>query len=241
MITFSILVKTYNRKNKDNFSLVKRSLNSILNQTYQNYKLFLIGDRYDNQKDFDYYCSMFPKDKISFVNLPIAKERDDKTLTGHSLWYSAGVNSTKVGVKMMVDQGFIYYARLDDDDYWYPNHLQVLADGYKKFPESAFVYTNSLYKKGGKMVRFPPENVKLGYNNLPPRPKRLIQSTTSWRLDKINIPPRTTREQGRVFPGDADLWERINAHCKKNGYKTLYIPTTTVVHDEEGSILRGSR
>lgn len=146
MITFSILVKTYNRKNKDNFSLVKRSLNSILNQTYQNYKLFLIGDRYDNQKDFDYYCSMFPKDKISFVNLPIAKERDDKTLTGHSLWYSAGVNSTKVGVKMMVDQGFIYYARLDDDDYWYPNHLQVLADGYKN-SQNPHLYILTLYIK----------------------------------------------------------------------------------------------
>lgn len=241
MIKFGILMKTYKRKKEDNVALVKRSIGSILKQTYQNYKLFLVGDRYEDDKEFQYFCSLLPKEKISYINLPIAMERDDATLRGRELWYSAGANATKTGVKMMKDEGFIYYARLDDDDYWYPNHLETLVEGYTNFPEAAFIYTNSLYKKGNSLVRFPPDNVPLKYDNLPPRPRRLIQSTTSWRLDKIDVPPRTVREQGRVFPGDADMWERVNAICKKNNYKTLYIPRTTAVHDDEGSILRGNR
>jgi hypothetical protein len=132
----------------------------------------------------------------------------------------------------MKENNIFHHCRLDDDDYWLPNYLQLINCGYTMFPESVYVYTNALYI--GRT--FPFENVSplLKYDNLPPRPEKVIQSSVSWRLDKIPLMPRTCLEQGRVFPGDADLWERMGLFFKDNNLKTLYIPLTTVIKDSEG-------
>lgn len=97
--------------------------------------------------------------------------------------------------------------------------------------------------KKSNFITFPKELVSpyLNYDNLFPRPKKLIQSSASWRLDKIDLLPRTPKEQGRMYPADADLWDRLKPYCEKNKLKTLYVPLTTVVHDIEGSLMREDR
>lgn len=240
-ITYGILVKSYMRKSGKSPDYVKRCFESIMNQTYDNFKIFFIGDKYENNEEFTQLCSLVPKDKIIAVNLPIAAERDNPKLTGRSLWCSAGANASKFGMNLMRENGIFHHCRLDDDDYWLTNHLEMINLGYTMFPESVYVYTNALYTDPSGVTRvFPTENVSplLEYNNLPPRPEKLIQSSASWRLDKIPLMPRTCLEQGRVYPGDADLWERMSVYFRENSLKTLYIPLTTVIKDSEGSLLK---
>lgn len=235
-ITYGILVKSYKRKNGSSPEYVKRCFDSIMNQTYKNFKVFFIGDKYEDEQEFQNLCSLIPEEKIIAVNLPVAAERDDPRLTGRALWCSAGANAAKFGMNLMKENNIFHHCRLDDDDYWLPNHLQLINSGYTMFPESVYVYTNALHL--GRT--FPLENVSplLAYDNLPPRPEKVIQSSVSWRLDKIPLMPRTCLEQGRVFPADADLWQRMGLFFKDNNLKTLYIPLTTTVHDTEGYQMR---
>lgn len=242
-ICFGILVKTYKRKSVDNSKIVSRALLSILNQTYKNYKVFFIGDRYEDEKEFLELSALIPKDKIVAYNHDVALERESSSLRGENLWVCAGINTTRLGVRMMRQHGITHYARLDDDDFWKPNHLEVLSKGYNEFPEAVFVYTKSLFSNSRKQVPIgeikrvlPSENVKLGYNNLIPRSARVVQSSTSWRLDKVSILPRYPHEQMKVFPADADMWDRFSNLCSHANLKVLHIPEVTVVKDFEGHI-----
>jgi glycosyltransferase involved in cell wall biosynthesis len=237
MSKFGIVMTTYMRQDNSSLKKLKRSLQSILDQTYKNWKLFLIGDNYEDKNEFLEVCKLIPEDKITFINLPYAAERDSGKFVGKSLWCSAGANASNVGIEQSIKEGYEIHCHLDDDDIWLPYHLEMLNIGYTNFPESVFVYTNAYYVDRNNYARlFPTENVSklLDYNNLLPRPEKLIHSSASWKLNEIPFRHENTLEQGRVFPGDAHMWERINKFCKKNNLKTLYIPLTTVIKDSEG-------
>jgi glycosyltransferase involved in cell wall biosynthesis len=236
-IQYGVLIKTYKRKNNSTPDYLTRCLKSVVNQSYSNFKVFLIGDKYEDSEEFNKLSSLVPPEKLIAINLPVAPERDNPNLQGKALWCSAGAHAAKYGMNLMKEKGIFHHCRLDDDDFWLPNHLEMLNQGYTMFPESVYVYCNALYTNpSGHTRTFPPENISplLRYDNLPPRPERVIQSAASWRLDKIPIMPRTVLEQGRVYPGDADLWQRMRVYFNENNLKTLYIPLTTVIKDSEG-------
>lgn len=239
--TFGIVMTTYYRKNNATLQKITRAINSIKNQTYKNWKLFLIGDHYENEEEFQLICSLLPKEKITAINLPFAAERENINFQGHSLWCSAGANASNTGIEQTIKENILLHCHMDDDDEWLPFHLELLNMGYTSYPDSVFIYTNALYTDRNKNTRiYPTEYISpfLQYNNLPPRPEKLIHSTASWKLDKIPFRHRNTIEQGRIFPGDADMWERINKFCIDNQYKTLYIPITTIVKYDEAEMLK---
>jgi glycosyltransferase involved in cell wall biosynthesis len=240
MKKFAIVLCTYYRKNGSTFSKISRAIDSIKKQTYDDWKVFLIGDHYELTEEFEKICSLLPEDKITSINLPNAAERENPQFSGHALWCSAGANASNHGINLSLEEGYEIHCHLDDDDVWKENHLQTLSDAYSNFPESVFIYTNCLYTdRNGFTTIFPSEQINtLEYDNLPPRPERLIHSSVSWKLDKIPFRHRNVFEQGRIFPGDADMWERINHFCIKNNYKTLYIPLTTVIKFDEAEMLK---
>jgi glycosyltransferase involved in cell wall biosynthesis len=241
MKKFGIVICTYYRKDGSSFSKVSRSIESIKEQTNKNWKIFLIGDHYENEEEFKKISQLLPEEKITAINLPFAAERESGLFFDNSLWCSAGANASNVGIQKSIEEDFEIHCHLDDDDIWEKNHLEVLQSVYDNMPESVFVYTNALYTDRNNITRaFPPENISknLFYNNLMPRPERLIHSSASWKLNSIPFRHRNTIEQGRVFPGDADMWERINLYCKEKNLKTVYVPVTTVIKFDEASILK---
>jgi glycosyltransferase involved in cell wall biosynthesis len=238
---FGIVMSTYKRKDNSTLQKIIRSIDSINNQTYKNWKLFLIGDHYEDQEEFHKISQLLPKDKIIAINLPIAAEREGLKLTGNALWCSAGANASNTGIDLSLKEGITIHCHLDDDDEWLPTHLEILNFAYTNYSESVFVYTNALYTDRFGVTRtFPVDNVGclLQYNNLIPRPEKLIHSSASWKLDKLSFRHRNVLEQGRIFPGDADMWERINRFCLSNDLKTLYIPITTVIKYDEAELLK---
>ena len=240
MIEFAIKIATFYRDDHSTFDKISRTIQSVKNQTYKNWKIILIGDGYE-QKEFEKIKSLIPKEKLISDNLDKRYEKDVLGLSGNDLWCCGGVEATNLGIELCKSNKISYYCSLDDDDVWLPFHLEMLNIGFTCFPESVFVYTNSLYTDRNNITRlFPPQQVLsfLQYDNLPPRAENLIHSTVSWRLDKIPLKYRNVLEQNRIFPADADMWQRINSHCSQNNLKTLYIPITTVIKDCEAEILK---
>jgi len=237
MNKFAIVITTHKRKDGSTKEKIKKALESLNNQTYPNWHLFLIGDRYEDEEEFQEITSFIKEGKITAINLPYAAERDSGNFSGQSLWCSAGANASNTGIEKSLESGYKIHCHLDDDDEWLPYHLEILNMGYTSFPESVFIYTNAFYvNRTNHQTLFPQDRVPqmLHYDNLPPRPCRLIHSAASWRIDKIPFRHRNCLEQGRTYPGDADMWERINKWCQERGEKTLYIPITTVMKYSEG-------
>src|SRR5665648_1234883 len=73
-ISFAIVMATYHRKAGTTKQFVERSLASIAKQSYQNFKLFLIGDRYENEEEFKEFAKLLPAEQLHMTNLPVALE-----------------------------------------------------------------------------------------------------------------------------------------------------------------------
>lgn len=239
--TFYVCITTYQRANSLTISKISRAIQSVINQTYKNWKIVISGDGYKDEKEFNHILSLVPKEKLLFSNLNEQYEKNVLNLVGQSLWCSGGAMATNVGIDIVAADGGSIRCHLDDDDEWLPYHLEMLNIAYTNYPESAFIYTNAFYTdRNGYTRLFPEDNVPklMQYNNLPPRPERLIHSSVSWNINKIPLKYKNVIEQGRVYPGDADMWQRINKYCLDNKLKTLYVPLTTVLKYTEAEILK---
>lgn len=231
MINFSIVITTYQRKDGNTPKLLKRALQSILNQDYDKYKVYVIGDKYENNEEFESIFNDFPKNKLYFENLPVAHERDkytDKTL----IWKYAGCFANNYGIDKSISEGYEYVCHLDHDDEWYPNHLSSLNDAILK-TNSLWLCTKSEYLENKNFPKIENESELVEFN---PKPQGLIHSSTCINFKKIPLRHRNVYEEtgSAGLPGDADLWYRINEYFNENNLKGILINKTTCKHIEEG-------
>jgi glycosyltransferase involved in cell wall biosynthesis len=230
MINFSIVITTYQRKDGTTPLMLKRALDSIFNQEYQNFKIYVIGDKYENNEEFELIFKNYPKDRIYYENLPIAYERDrytDKWL----IWSYAGCYANNYGINMSVNDGFEYICHLDHDDEWYPNHLSSLNQAIIE-TKSLWLCTKSEYV-GGKIL---PNIDGEGLIPFLPVPQGLIHSSTCINFKKIPLRHRNVYEEtGKIgLPGDADLWDRISHFLNENNQTGCLVNKITCKHIEEG-------
>lgn len=236
MIKFAITMATYKRKDGSSLKKITKAIESIQQQTYSEWKLFLVGDNYTDHEEFLNIVNLLPKEKITYINLPIAAERDNNKFSGYSLWCSAGVNALNYSINQASKEKYQYITHLDDDDEYCPNHLEEIKKAYEVFPEASFVYTRAKYLS--LLLPREDKNIKEDYNNLPPRPEGLVHSSVSWKINEIELLYRNTLEQGRVYPADADMWDRVAKLCAAKSLKTIYLPKVTVLKYDERSILK---
>ena len=64
MSKYGIVITTYKRKNNSSFEKLKRSIQSIQKQSFKDWKLYLIGDHYEDEQEFNTISSFLPKEKI---------------------------------------------------------------------------------------------------------------------------------------------------------------------------------
>jgi len=231
MINFSIVITTYQRKDGNTPKYLKRALQSIFDQDYHLFKIYVIGDKYENNEEFESIFNEFPKDKIYFENLPIAHERDkytDKTL----VWKYAGCFANNYGINKSISDGYEYVCHLDHDDEWYPNHLSSLNDAIIK-TNSLWLCTKSEY---GHFMVYPMVNSDLELVEFNPKPEGLIHSSTCINFKKIPLRHRNVFEETGLsgLPGDADLWYRIREYFNGNNLKGVLVNKITCKHIEEG-------
>jgi glycosyltransferase involved in cell wall biosynthesis len=231
MIDFSIVITTYQRKDGNTPKYLKRALQSIFDQDYHLFKIYVIGDKYENNEEFESIFNELPKDKIYFENLPIAHERDkytDKTL----IWKYGGCFANNYGINKSISDGYEYVCHLDHDDEWYPNHLSSLNDAIIK-TNSLWLCTKSEY---GHFMVYPMVNSDLELVEFNPKPEGLIHSSTCINFKKIPLRHRNVFEETGLsgLPGDADLWYRIREYFNGNNLKGVLVNKITCKHIEEG-------
>lgn len=230
-IKLGIVIATYRRDDGKSSEFLYRTLESIKKQTYKNYKIFLIGDKYEKPNEVIQIIEKLQLKNIYFENLPVAKEREK--YTGHTLWSYGGVNAINHGVKKALNEGYEYICHLDHDDWWYENHLELINECINK-TNSDWICTKSTY--GNPFFFLPRIESNDLYYPIEPRSSSLIHSSVCMNFKKIPLLYRDIYEETGVcgLPTDADLWERCRGYIQKNNLKSILINRITCRHDEEG-------
>lgn len=229
-----IVIATYQRTDGSTPSLLKRAIDSVKNQTHQDYILIIIGDKYDNNIEFKNICEETNLgDKIVYENLPYAKEREKYALGSKELWSSGGVNARNYGIDLGLKLGLDYICHLDHDDYWHPQHLELINHTIETTQDASVINTCSTYFDS----YLPP--IELTNEIIPTeiKPGGLIHSSVCINHKTIPLKYRDVFEEtGKEYAADADLWARIGRFVKENELKTYLITSLTCFHPTEGEI-----
>ena len=248
-IQFAVVIPTYQRPDGNTPHLLKRTLESVLNQTYQNFKIFLIGDKYEDQEEFLSFKNLIPSDKLYIENLPNAIEREKYEYPSWDLWWSGGVNAHNHAIESALKENFKYIAFIDHDDVWHPQHLARFNE-VLHLTSPSLIFTQGFYNKSElpsesqiqdklkidlKQYFELSDNIK-AYPSIP-HECSFIKSSVCIDFSQINLRFRDKKaETGEGGPSDADLWMRIRELVIKEEINpSIYIEDLTVsIYETEG-------
>jgi glycosyltransferase involved in cell wall biosynthesis len=226
-----IVISTYQRPDGKSPELLARALECVLNQSYSNWKIFLIGDYYKDNNEFNKLSSLIPEKQILSLNLPIAPERSRYPQGGINLWHSGGSTATTIGIELAVSMGYDYICHLDHDEIWENNHLEAIAKGIED-TKSLFLYTKGIHYDGREL---PTINSKELYIKQRAQPANAIKSATC-----INYRAIPLRRRDPLYfynekdAGDAAFLKRVNLLLETSQKDSILINKVTVIHDQEG-------
>jgi len=228
---FSVVIATYQRKDGSTPFYLRRCLDSIFNQDHQNFKVFVIGDRYENNEEFVSICESYDQTKIYYENLPFADERDNYT-DKWLVWKYGGCFARNYGVEKSIEMGYSYNCPIDHDDEWEFNHLSTLNDAIEK-TGALFLCTKSLYVHGPILPKIDTHEELIHFY---PAPEALIHSSVCINFKEIPIRYRNLYKETGVsgLPADGDLWIRLTEHLKGINSPGYLINKITCKHLEEG-------
>lgn len=140
MIFFSIIIPLYNKE-----PYIAKTINSVLNQTYQHYELIVVNDG--------------STDNSAMVAEKLLKDIPNSRV----------INQVNMGVSIARNNGVLqakgdYICFLDADDWWDISFLEEMQLMVKKFPEAGLWGCNYWYVKKG-MTRLMNKHVSNGYIN----------------------------------------------------------------------------
>lgn len=124
----SVYIPTYNRADL----LISRSVRSVLNQTYSNLELLVIGDALTD--DTEAKLSALNDPRIKFYNL---MERPPYPKNRYCRWMAIGSYARNLGLEIAEGDWIAY---LDDDDAWETDHLEKMVQQSFVHPSSEFFY-----------------------------------------------------------------------------------------------------
>lgn len=227
----SIVISTYYRKDGTTSKYLKRALDSVFNQTHQDFKIYLIGDRYEKIDEINEIVSSYDNEKLFFKNLEVAKERDFHK-EKWAVWSYGGVNAVNTGIEISMSEGNNYICHLDHDDYWSPNHLEIINKCIEE-TNSDWMCTKSMYVSNRIL---PTKNTNELFSDYLPASMSLIHSSVCMNFKKIPLKYRDIyQETGKIgLPADAELWERCRMYITNNKLKSTLINEITCYHIEEG-------
>ena len=234
---FAVTIATYRRRDGKTPFLLKRALDSVFNQTHQDFRVFIVGDDYDDVDELNTIVSEYPKEKIYLVNLPESHERlkyNGDTPNPRLMWCSGGRTPMNIGIELALHNGYDWVAHLDHDDFWESNHLELINNVVEQYGhECIWITTKSTWGPD----RVLPEVETNGWDVIYylPRAYNVIHSAVAMSMKRIPLRYRDVwEEEGRDVPSDADFWNRLETFIVANGYTGTYINALTCRHDSEG-------
>ena len=233
-MTLGITIHTYQRADGQTPKFLLRAIQSIANQSYQNYKIFIVGDKYEDNQEFEDIINGFIEiaDKIVYENLHFANERDKYLgINNTALWNCGGANALNHANNLAKAHGITKVCHLDHDDVWLPNHLQLIADAIISKQSPVFIYTLSRYLHNPVFPQMVVDGQVVEHY---PAYCSLVHSSIYMDLEQVHLPYRDLwAEEGRYFPSDGDMWERITAKCRAENLKSYVIRQVTSIHENE--------
>jgi glycosyltransferase involved in cell wall biosynthesis len=246
---FAIVISTYQRPDGNTPIFLKKTLESVLNQTYQNFKIFLIGDKYENQEEFLLFKNLIPSEKLYIENLPNAIEREKYKHPSWELWWSGGANAINYGIDVALKENFTHVCLLDHDDTWNSNHLELINKTLS-ISNPSLIFTQGWYNNS----KFPPLDSSFKhklqinpnlYHELSslikaypsvPHECSFIKSSVCIDFSQINLKFRDKlAETGIGGPSDADLWMRLRELVINEQIQpSMFIESLTVNNGGEG-------
>jgi glycosyltransferase involved in cell wall biosynthesis len=121
-----IVIATYRRPDEKTPFYLRRLLRTIFSQSFKDFKVYVIGDKYSNDQEFINILRWFPMNQIYFKNLPIAMERDLYFDNPTALWSVGGCNAVNFGMNVAQADGCNYICFPDHDDYWNRTNFERL-------------------------------------------------------------------------------------------------------------------
>jgi glycosyltransferase involved in cell wall biosynthesis len=237
-IFFGIIIPTYHRQDDLTKTYLTRALESVFAQQYQNFHVYVIGDKYEPASELNAIMSRYNSVFCTVVNLPYAKERDKYGDNNALLWCSGGVNATNFGIDLAIKDSIDYICLLDQDDFWEPNHLQALNEAIKEC-KADWVCTLTQTHQGYTLPIF---DTKEKYIDFLPTPRGLIKASACYNIRTIPLKPRNVHEEdGTGCPSDADLWGRIALLIKEKNLKSYCVNQITCNYDTGEYTRHGGR
>lgn len=225
----------YKRKNGLSKQHLERSLTSIKNQTNQNFKLFLIGDNYEDEEEFYSFKNYLPEEQFTIINLKEAYERS--RWSGYELWCTAPVKATNYGIELALGEGFSYICHIDDDDYYLPNHIETIHQAIKDTGKN-FIHTTCHIIRGDTEFDFPTLTENL-YEEVNPIGGSLAKCSVCINYRNFSLRPRNVFEEtGTHLVYDCDLFNRTHDLFNETGECAIKVNKVTVVNDDEKNIIR---
>ena len=241
---FAVIIATYKRADGSSYSNLKRVSQFLKNQTYQNFKIFLVGDHYTDEREFNEIVKFFPENKIYNHNNSYSYRKNYFNIA-YNRWTNGGALARLVGIKKAIEENFNYYLHLDDDDVWKNNHIEIINDTILKFPQVDFMVNKAIYKN----ITLPREfhnknNIKIAYNNFLVKMRNSVHSSWTVNLktlgnifiniqeERINIIEKIRNKdlkEYQMIPLDAEILAKMTLMQKNNTIKCIYIPICTVI------------
>lgn len=126
----SVIIPTYNRADK-----VKKSINSVLQQTYSDFELLVVDD--GSTDDTQAVVEAIPDSRIRYIKLAENK--------GASVARNEGVKRASCSL----------IAFQDSDDYWHPDKLEKQMLYWQEHPDYAMVYCPYIMHMAEKVLTVP--------------------------------------------------------------------------------------
>ena len=185
----SVLMSTYNR-----YDFLKESIDSILNQTYQNFELIVVLEYCDNQDIIEKILKEYNDARIKIIK-----------------------NTSKLGFSKSLNIGFDaangkYVARMDDDDISLPERFERQVDFLENNPDIGacgtraefFMYASGVFN----YIPTDPEEVKVKMLSFSPicHPSIMMRKEA---FDRYKL-----RYDPNYFTEDYELWSRAIEYIK---------------------------
>lgn len=224
----AITITTFKRPDGRTPEFILRTLDSVKGQSHTDYKVYLIGDKYEDHEEFLTFTKCIDTDKIYYENLGYAAERDIYLNDAEKLWCSGGVNATNYAISRAISDGYEYICHLDHDDCWLSNHLEEISNFIENNNGYDFIATKTNYLGLYTVPKFANAN-----SDYFPIAGDITHSATCVNFVKVNLRYRDVfKETGVVYPADADLWKRITDYMIDNKQKGYLLDKTTVIYDK---------
>lgn len=233
----AVVVPTYRRRDGSTVKKLTSCLEALSQQTVKSFKVFVVGDAYDDEEELKNAVSGY--DNLIEVHNN-AEHLRNLGLTSYDAWSCGGTLAIRKGFNMAIEQGFDLICMLDDDDTYRPSHLEEIRNAIVQFPAVNIISTRSTYGERVLPVVSPP----LSMNNFLPTPTGQVRSSSAYRstlYSAINVfwddYLALVRSGRGIRPQDEMCHEfmRNLVVTSAGAFNSILIPSVTVVKESDGN------